>query len=166
MERLIAFPPIETPLSRVLILGSMPSVVSLRKQEYYGHPTNAFWPIMERMCGYPLGSYEEKRRMIKESRLALWDVLGSCKREGSSDQGIREGEVNDLPAFLSDHPLVTCIICNGTVAMRLCERHVLRLHPVDIDVFSCPSTSAANTMPFEQKVSIWTNALHVALDLS
>lgn len=161
-----AFDPIADTDSRVLILGSMPSDTSLRKKEYYGHPTNAFWPIMERLSGHPLPSYDERVRMLLSYHIALWDVLASCSREGSADHTIRSEVPNDIPMFLCSHPHVRFILCNGTAAYRMFKRHiVLPSDPEMVDEL-LPSTSAANTLWFEKKTSIWTTKLRKALDLS
>ena len=71
--------------SRLLILGSMPGIRSLQMQQYYGHPQNRFWPLVTMLLGYaevPL-DYADKKQMLLDNRIALWDVLGYCEREGS-----------------------------------------------------------------------------------
>ena len=88
-KRLKGFEPIVSENSRVLILGSMPSVVSLEKQEYYGFKHNRFWKIMGLYAGCRWESYEMKKRFILQEGFALWDVIDSCEREGSLDSKIK-----------------------------------------------------------------------------
>ena len=86
------FAPIADEDSRVLILGSMPSEASLAKGEYYGHPRNAFWPLISALLGEPMrSSYAERVDMLRRNGIALWDVAASCEREGSGDAAIRRG---------------------------------------------------------------------------
>src|SRR5687768_2652455 len=81
-----SFPPIAAPDARVLVLGSVPSIASLAKQQYYGHPQNKFWPIMGRLFGAGLDRrYEERKQILREHGVAVWDVLRECYRPGSLD---------------------------------------------------------------------------------
>ena len=94
-------------LARVLVLGSMPSVASLAKQEYYGHPRNAFWPIMGRLFGAgPELPYDQRKAVLCERGVAVWDVLKTCRRAGSLDTSIRvDSETpNDFVTFFRAHP--------------------------------------------------------------
>lgn len=170
MEPLKSFPPIVSAQSSILILGSMPSDTSLQKQEYYGHPTNAFWPIMEQLCGYHLDTYEDKCTMIIKHRLALWDVLSSCKRMGSADQAIQEGVPNDILGFLALHEGIRCILCNGATAMRLFMRYLKRnvagAAPYVPTILQAPSTSAAYTLPITEKASIWLGMISTGMQRS
>src|SRR5688500_20135249 len=85
-----SFPPIAAPDARVLILGSVPSIASLARQQYYGHPQNSFWPIMGRLFGAGQDvPYEERKCILHEHGVAVWDVLRECHREGSLDADIR-----------------------------------------------------------------------------
>jgi hypoxanthine-DNA glycosylase len=143
----------------------MPSVTSLHKAQYYGHPTNAFWPIMELLCGYPLETYEKRVEMIISHRLALWDVLASCERESSADQAIRAATPNDIAGFLASRPSIGTIICNGSFAMKMFIRHIT-LRGKEVSVIPCPSTSAANTIGFELKARQWLRELGKALEMS
>ncbi|MGD9637362.1 MAG: DNA-deoxyinosine glycosylase [Pirellulales bacterium] len=103
---LTGLPPIAALDARVLVLGSMPSVASLAKQKYYGHPQNAFWRIMGELFGAGLElSYEERTRQLQEHRIAVSDVLHACERPGSLDTAIRrDSEIaNDFCTFLDRH---------------------------------------------------------------
>ena len=106
-----SFDPIVDDKSRVLILGTMPGVESLRKQEYYGHPRNAFWPIIAAACGRELPvSYVEKTAMLLDGGIALWDVCRGCEREGSLDSNIKAVKPNDINSLLLRYAKIKRVI--------------------------------------------------------
>ena len=156
-----SFPPVYTPDARVLIVGSMPSVKSLADAQYYAHPRNAFWPILFEALGREkTDDYEEKKRLIRESGLALWDAARTCEREGSLDSDMRDIEYNDFAALFEACPQIHTVLCNGAAAHKLFlktgaagTRCVLRL----------PSTSPAYTLSYEKKLAAWKTALGDAL---
>lgn len=155
------FQPICADSPKVLILGSMPSVVSLEKQQYYGFPHNRFWKIMEFYFQVELKDYAEKKRCIQNHNLALWDVIAACEREGSLDSHIRNVEVNDIAELLESYPSITSVICNGKKSFDLYMRHWKHLN---VSVFSLPSTSNANrTIREEVLVERWVKALDQCL---
>jgi hypoxanthine-DNA glycosylase len=147
---------------RVLVLGTAPSIVSLAKQQYYGHPQNAFWPIMGRLFGAGRElEYEERKRALCTRRVAVWDVLGECYRPGSLDSSIEvESELpNDLAAFLEQHDSIATVFFNGQKAETAFRRHVKpaveglsrRLRYVRL-----PSTSPAHAgRTFDEKLAAW-----------
>jgi hypoxanthine-DNA glycosylase len=161
-------PPIATPDARVLILGTMPGNESLRQQQYYAHPRNAFWPIMGRLVAAgPELPYEERLEVLNQHGIALRDVLHRCWREGSLDSTIADGEPNDFATFLDEHPKVHAIMFNGNKAQDLFNRHVWpglydrlkRSHRVRM-----PSISPANTrLSFEDKMNAWGSWLNIYL---
>jgi TDG/mug DNA glycosylase family protein len=161
-EAICGFPPIAAPDARVIVLGSMPSVASLAKQQYYGHPQNAFWPIMGRLFGAgPELPYDERKRILCEHYVAVWDVLRQCHREGSLDTSIRvETEsANDFVAFLADHPRIETVFFNGQKAETAFRRHV-RAQVTDLgrelEFIRLPSTSPAHAgRSFAQKLAAW-----------
>ncbi len=154
VERIVSFPPIIAPDARVLILGSMPGVESLRRAEYYAHPRNAFWPIMaELLRTESPADYAGRCRLIRENRLALWDVCGSCEREGSLDQRIREPVPNDFEALFVEHKGIRQIFFNGAKAEELFRRLVAA--PKGVGLTRLPSTSPAHTMRYEEKIAAW-----------
>ncbi len=161
-EAICGFPPIAAPDARVLILGSMPSATSLAKQQYYGHPQNAFWRIMGRLFGAgPELPYEARKRILCEHRIAVWDVLRECHREGSLDSAIRvETEsANDFVSFLADHPQIATVFFNGGKAESAFRRHALA-QVADLDrelkFVRLPSTSPAHAgRSFAQKLAAW-----------
>ena len=168
MEVIHSFNPIVDESSKILILGSMPSVRSLERVEYYGHPTNAFWPIMERLCSYPLLDWEAKVTMLTTYHIGLWDIIGSCSREGSADSAIRNVSYNAIFELLAQRPLITHIICNGVTALRYFNRYSRQSenHAISLPVIKLPSTSAAYTLGTEKKCHIWLQNLNDVLYLS
>lgn len=124
MERIIAFPPVARSDARILILGSMPSVVSLAQGFYYGHPRNAFWRILADTYGAPLPeTVAEKTALLEGNGLALWDVLHSCVRAGSLDSAIKDMEVNDFRGLFERCPGIERVLLNGGTAKRVFLRH-------------------------------------------
>lgn len=161
-----AFSPVIGVNARLLILGSMPGEASLRQQQYYGHPRNAFWPILCQLLGVEMScSYAERCTVLIEQGIALWDVIAACERPGSLDQAIRPEtvRVNDFAAFLDEYPTIGRIIFNGGMAEREYERRVLPvLKPAQqlIPRHRLPSTSPANAaLRFEQKRDAWRRLL-------
>ena len=107
MPLVCSFPPIAAADARVLVLGTVPSIASLAKQQYYGHPQNAFWPIMGRLFGAGRElPYDERKRVLREHGVAVWDVFRECYREGSLDTAIdvESESPNDIAPLLSEHP--------------------------------------------------------------
>jgi len=125
---LTGFPPIAARDARVLVLGSMPSVASLAKQQYYGHPQNAFWRIMGELFGAGLDlPYDERKRRLQNHHIAVWDVLCACERPGSLDTSIRrDSEIaNDFGTFLHRHRQIHTIFFNGQKSETAFRRHAL-----------------------------------------
>lgn len=154
----MSFEPVFGPASRALILGSWPSPESWRQGFYYGHPRNRFWPLLARLCGAAApATVEEKRALILQNGLALWDVLESCTVTGASDASIRDPVPVDLAALLEKAP-VEAVFCNGATAFRLYEK---LLRPVSgIAAVRLPSTSPANAaFGMEKLAAVWGGAL-------
>jgi TDG/mug DNA glycosylase family protein len=161
MSYVQSFPPIESRMSRVLILGTMPGRVSLREGQYYAHPQNLFWRIVGAMVGFdPASPYEDRVLCVESAGIAIWDVLKTCTREGSLDSDIvgLSAVPNDIPAFLVAHPRIHRICFNGAKAEALYARHVrprLRASPA-IHYLRLPSTSPANaSIPWPAKLQAW-----------
>ena len=149
------FGPLFSEHSRVLILGSFPSVKSREQQFFYGHPQNRFWKVMAALFGQePPGTTEEKRELILNHGLALWDSIASCVITGSSDASIREVKANDLRVIL-DHAPIRRICCNGKESFRQYEKHI---RPVTGREALClPSTSPANAQwSLERLTEAWS----------
>jgi double-stranded uracil-DNA glycosylase len=169
MEPVHSFPPLSTPHARVLILGSMPGLASLRAQQYYAHPQNLFWRILGGLLDFdPKAPYPERTVRLLDAGLAVWDVLKSCEREGSLDSDIDPASVvpNDFERFLAQHPGIERVCFNGGAAYTLFQRHVLKRLPLpaDLSYLRLPSTSPANaSIPLATKQLAWREGLAPAL---
>jgi TDG/mug DNA glycosylase family protein len=156
------FPPVERADATILILGSLPGQRSIAEQQYYAHPQNAFWRIMQELFGVE-GDYTERCRQLVENRIALWDVLMRSFRPGSMDAHISLGEAtpNDFAGFFSRHESVRLVAFNGRKAEQLFGRFVDPLGVADdIRRIALPSTSPAYaSLSFSGKVVAWRDAL-------
>jgi TDG/mug DNA glycosylase family protein len=137
---------------QILILGSFPSRMSLEKGEYYGNPQNQFWKIMEQLFGIdPTLPYTVRTARLVEHRIALWDVLRFCSRNGSADTAIRNPAPNDIRGFVAAHPTVRCMVLNGSTAAR----YFKKMNP-GLPGRILPSTSPAYArMPLAEKARHW-----------
>ncbi len=155
--RLYGFSPIANHDSRLLILGSMPSPESLKKGEYYGHAQNAFWRIMARLFKTQPANYQEKKDLLLQNGIALWDVLASCHRDGSGDAAICKPKANDIAGLLAESPGIKKVLLNGGFAARHWKKYC---GGINILYVRMPSTSPANArMSFEEKFKIWAEEL-------
>ncbi len=155
-----SFAPIADMSARVLILGSMPGIESLRAQQYYGHPRNSFWRIMGDLIGAsPELAYAARTRHLKKAGIAVWDVLAACAREGSLDAAIDERSiiVNDLVSFLAQHPHIRHVFFNGATAERCFRVHVQpALEAGTLKLVRLPSTSPAHAArSYTDKLRAW-----------
>ena len=144
--------------ARILILGSMPGEESLRRQEYYGYPRNQFWRIISELLGCELPSvYGGKISMIKDGGIALWDVIGSCRREGSLDTNIRDEEPNSLFGLIEELPGLRAVFFNGQKAGASFKKHFgfASLNAPGLSYEVLPSTSPANTASYDDKLKAW-----------
>ena len=164
MPRVQCFDPIEDRNAEVLILGSMPGRVSLAADEYYAHPQNAFWRIMCELLGLDAAApYKARIAALKSARIALWDVLLSCVREGSLDARIQPGmqTANDFAAFFRAHRKITRVFFNGATAEACFRKHALPM--IDAASLRCqrlPSTSPAHAaMSYARKLDVWRSIL-------
>ena len=158
MTRCVSFAPVWRADAELLILGSMPGVESLRQQQYYAFRHNAFWPIMGTIFHFDHTlPYPKRLDCLRKNRVALWDVLKFCERDGSLDADIRHALPNDLPALLEKCPNITRILCNGSAAATHFRRAFPRLVPL---MTLLPSTSpAAARLSFPQKLLAWKQAI-------
>jgi len=136
----------------ILILGSYPSCQSLEKCEYYGNPQNQFWKIVEMLLGIDHTLlYTTRCSRLVEHRVALWDVLATCTRDGSADTAIRNPVPNDIGGLLAAHPTIRSIALNGNTA----GRYSARMNP-GIPCTILPSTSPAYArMTLDEKAQRW-----------
>lgn len=136
------FPPLYDKNSRILILGSFPSVKSREENFFYGHPQNRFWKVTSSVmnCDTPV-SVDEKRKFLLSSHIALWDVIGACEIEGSSDSSIRNVTANDISEIL-DNCNISAVFVNGKTAEKYYKKYTEKI--TGIKAFCLPSTSPAN----------------------
>lgn len=153
--RIYSFPPISNPEAQVLILGTMPGEKSLRLNQYYGHRGNIFWKLIFKIFNQPFSEdYEIRKEILQKNKVALWDVLKACEREGSSDSSILVEAPNDFELFFSEHPNIKLIAFNGQNA----EKYFYSYFGYNeaIPTITLPSTSPANTWKtFEEKLLEW-----------
>lgn len=155
---LSGFPPIHSQQSRILILGTGPSVVSSLKQQYYGHERNAFWPIMSEILQGPIETYEQKWNLLLANDIALWDVLAEFERKGSADSAYTTVIPNDLKLFIDEHAMLNRILFNGQKASDF-YRRLIGYYPPAIEFQTLASTSPAYTLGFGQKLEVWRNSI-------
>jgi hypoxanthine-DNA glycosylase len=162
--RIYSFPPVIGAHPKTLILGSMPGVLSLEKGQYYAHPRNHFWPLMQEILGVPaVLPYAQRLAALKENHIALWDVLQSCQRQGSLDGAIKEEVPNDFESLFSCYPDIRKVILNGGKAEASFRKKVLPtlLRPPAI-IIRLPSTSPVPSRQYknlDDKLGPWRVAL-------
>ncbi|WP_127533733.1 DNA-deoxyinosine glycosylase [Paenibacillus kobensis] len=142
-----SFEPVVDERSQVLVLGSMPGVPSLELNEYYGNPRNYLWRVLYGLFGQEVDEeYEKRLEFALSHRVAMWDVLKSCKREGSLDSNIRDEVVNDIPGLLTRYPNIRCLALNGTKAHDTFMRHFGKTDAASrVVCLKLPSTSPVPT---------------------
>lgn len=154
---LSGLPPLVSDQTRLLILGSFPGVASLVAQQYYGHPQNQFWRILQAIwpsSPIPTGtdSYQIRSNWLLARQLGVWDVYASCEREGSLDSRIRRPVVNDFAALQRLCPRLEAIAHNGGESFK----HAGHTALLGLPVYKLPSTSPANaSWSFERKLAAW-----------
>lgn len=166
-----SFHPIADINCRILILGTMPGVKSLQKQQYYGHNQNHFWKIIFGLFDKTVEEdYEKKKAFVLSRNIAIWDVLKSCKREGSSDSKIIAPVANDFQSFFKKYTNIVAVYFNGRKAEEYFNRLVLNNVGAFDDIYSItlkqrlqfyrlPSTSPANVMAYNDKFEQWKKIL-------
>jgi TDG/mug DNA glycosylase family protein len=162
MSHVHGFPPISDSRAKVLILGSMPGKASLKESEYYAHPRNLLWGIVESILGVSKETpYAERCEALKDQGVALWDTLKTCTRSSSLDSDIDESSIvtNDFSTFLVVHPNIELICFNGAKAEIIFAKRVapeLGVSLNRIELLRLPSTSPANaSVSVESKVNLW-----------
>ena len=154
------FKPVYNKLSRVLILGSFPSVKSRESNFYYGHPQNRFWKVIAALTGGAVPeTIEDKKRILLDHGIAVWDVIESCQIIGSSDSSIRNVKVNDFSEILEEVPGIR-IFANGTKSYEL---YVKYAYPqTGREIVKLPSTSPANAVWSLERLSLeWRRLLEL-----
>lgn len=157
--------PVFNDKSKVLILGSFPSVKSREQQFFYGHPQNRFWRVLSEVFGCPLPqNISEKKAMLLAHQVAVWDVIASCSIEGSSDASIRDVRPNDISRILETADIQK-IFANGAKAHDLYRGYI---YPVtQREIIKLPSTSLANAAySVERLAGIWKEAFQNTLPVA
>lgn len=170
-----SFSPIGSRTPLTLILGSMPSMGSLQRGEYYGHPRNRFWPMLLRLDSGSEGgrylSYTAKIELLEHYRITLWDVASRCVRKGSLDKDMRDIEFNDIGSLLDHYVTIERIVCNGCKAYQLLSK--LRAQDRNFDrmirvrmiaVYRLHSTSpipTAKCKSFDDLYTLWEPVLQM-----
>ncbi|MGV3459165.1 MAG: DNA-deoxyinosine glycosylase [Flavobacterium sp.] len=150
-----AFPPVADENSKILILGTMPGEKSLKLQQYYGNRGNRFWAIMFDIFGEQFtDDYDKRTGLLKRNRIALWDVLAYCEREGSLDSNIKNESANDFEAFYKTHPQIRHVFFSSKNAAAYYDKYVGRRGNVVYDVLPSPSGANATMRPAE-KLEAW-----------
>lgn len=152
-----SFGPIIDTNCTILILGTMPGIQSLVKQEYYGNERNAFWKIIYFLFEQPIcRDYEKKKEFLLQHNIALWDVLKACNREGSSDADIKNPIPNDFASLFEEYPHIKAVYFNGGPAEKLFKKYVEKNHVHFGKAFyRLPSTSPAYVAKLEEKLNQW-----------
>lgn len=166
IRRLHGLPPIVSANTRLLIVGSFPGAASLRAQQYYAHPYNQFWRILQAIWpDIPMDTadYAQRCRWLLDRGLGLWDVYAACERQGSLDSAIRNPLVNDFASLTKLCPQLKMIAHNGGESFKHAKlvRHSLGVE--DFAVLKLPSTSPANaSWSFERKLIAWRDVMAAA----
>ncbi|MBQ6516027.1 DNA-deoxyinosine glycosylase [bacterium] len=168
MNNCRSFKPSIDSNSKVLILGSMPGVKSLEEQQYYAHPQNRFWKVMGVICheqNLSAFHYDKKLETLLKNKIALWDTIKSCKREGSLDSDIQNETPNDIRKLLKNYPNIKTICLNGNKSYSAFRKYFSDLL-TEYDCHKMPSTSPANARYTLEKLSgEWRSVVIKALVL-
>ncbi len=159
------FGPVYDARSRILILGSMPSVKSREQQFYYGHPQNRFWKVLSAVLDEEVpGTVEEKKAFLLRNKVALWDVVASCDIIGSSDSSIRNVKANDMDVIINKADIQTIFVNGGKayeLFVRYCGQYVEKDKP---GLMKLPSTSPANAAwSYDRLRDAWKSAIGAVL---
>lgn len=148
------FPPLYNKDSKILILGSFPSVKSREQMFFYGHPQNRFWKVVSSVFERDEPeTIEEKKQLLYENSVALWDVIASCEIAGSSDSSIKNVKVNDISKILKESD-IRQIFVNGKTAEKYFKKYTQA--QINREAVCLPSTSPANAVwSLEKLVEAW-----------
>lgn len=144
--------------ARALILGSMPGVESLKQQQYYAHPRNLFWDLMgELFCAERDLPYEKRLAVLRKKQIALWDVVHTCRREGSLDANMTDVKANDFDRLFKKAPNIHTVFFNGQKAAALFRKLVETSLKQQLTTVTLPSTSPANAaIALHKKRAAWS----------
>ena len=160
-DRMAGLSPVISRHTRLLVLGSFPGAQSLLAKQYYGHPRNHFWPLLEAIWQIDMTSmiYLKKLAEVRRRGLGLWDVYASCRRQGSLDKHIEAAEMNDLASLRCRAPGLRMVAHNGGESARAMKQ----LQALGFDALRLPSSSPANaSWSFDRKLAAWRAAFAAA----
>jgi len=147
------FVPILFPDTKILILGTFPSLDSFKYDFYYAHKRNQFWKILSEIYDMPAETKEERIALLKHAKIGLYDIIASCERENSSDANLKNCTLTDIPAILKTHPAIELIAFTGKKAAELYRKAYSDL---PVRTFTLPSPSPAYaSMRYEEKREIY-----------
>ena len=148
-------PPVGSAEASLLILGSLPGEASLRAKRYYAHPQNQFWKLLGAAIGEDLAAldYEQRLARLAARQIALWDVVGEARRQGSLDGAIRGATPNKLADFVASHRRLNAVAFNGKTAAKLGRAALADLKHVEL--VELPSSSPAYTLALPLKAERW-----------
>lgn len=162
MEEVVhPFEPVVSEESRILILGSFPSVRSRETKFYYGHPRNRFWKMLSELLGEAEpGTIDEKKSLILRQGLAVWDTLACCEIQGSADASIRREQPNDIPGLVRKYG-IRAILFNGNASYKYYLKYFKTNSELEsVILMALPSTSPANAaMSLNRLEEVWGQAL-------
>ena len=152
-----SFPAVADARTRLLVLGSLPGEISLAHAQYYAHPRNQFWRLMETVIEQPLAdvAYAKRLAILLAAGVGVWDVIASAERLGSLDTNIRNHQSNALDEFAATLPSLRAIAFNGGKAAQL-GRRILAGSAITAVLIDLPSSSPAHARPFEEKRGQWS----------
>ncbi len=155
MDYSLSFSPLIGKHPQILILGTLPSTISLQKHEYYGHPRNHFWKLLYALFAEEFSEdYKDRIALIKRHPVAIWDVCYRAHRPGSLDSNINAEIPNDIEYFLQQYPTISTILFNGKKAEQLYFKHFESKE--DLHYHTLLSSSPANAAySYEQKLENW-----------
>lgn len=157
MSKEYSFKPLSFKDTRILILGSFPSIKSFEKDFYYAHPSNQFWRLLQTITNYPVNNRDQKIWLLKKCKIGLWDMIKTCDRDSSFDSALENEKVNDLGSFLEENPNIKQVAFTGKKAEALFKTH---FSYIEIDSIYLPSPSSAYaSMSFEKKALIYREKL-------
>ncbi len=151
------FKPIVFKSSKTLVLGSFPSLKSIENSFYYAHPQNQFWKILSLISNYPANLRDQRVWLLKQCKLALWDIIKSCKRKNSADSNLEDITPNDIESLLKEYPNIEQIAFTSRLAEKIYKKYFSHL---DIKTIYLPSPSPAYaSMSVEQKAKKYKELL-------
>ncbi len=156
--------------ANILILGSLPGVASIRAAQYYAHPRNQFWPLMQQLFGIEATQpYPARLQALQQAQVALWDLIAAAERLGSLDSAIKPASIqcNDFAQLLCQLPQLRAVWLNGGTAAKSWHKLVkngLQVSP-QVQVFALPSTSPAHAaLCFQHKLQAWQQAYQQSME--